>query len=276
MMYALSDVVRQRRMIDSSEAPPEQKRVEVRRLDALLGYCEAAECRRAVLLRYLGEPVVHGYRCENCDVCLTEAQRWDATVAQKALAAVFRTGQRFGAGHLIDVLVGANTERTARFGHDQLKTFGVGVEVPRPAWQSVFRQLVAGGYLEVDHDGYGALRLTALGDDVLRARTTLELRRDDSLTDKPVRERKQRRGRGVVVETSVENQSLFDALRAVRREIAAAQGVPPYVVFHDKTLREMCEQMPRNLGALREISGVGDKKAERYGDAFLAAIRESL
>ncbi len=274
MLYGMADVVRQRQMIDSSDAPDDIKRVERAKLDALLGYCEAPQCRRMVLLRYLGETVPAGARCENCDVCNNPMETWDATVAQKALAAVYRTGQRFGAHHVVDVLRGANTERIRQFGHDQIKTYGVGADMSKAAWMSVFRQLTAGGYLEINHEAYGALTVSPTGEDVLRAREELRLRRDASL-EKPAGS--SRTSRGSASEPALpttRSQRLFDHLRATRMEIARKQRVPPYVVFHDKTLREMAERVPTTADELLEITGVSNAKARKYGEAFLAALQE--
>ena len=281
MLYGMVDVVRQRRMIDESEAPDAQKRIERTKLDALLGYCEAAECRRNVLLRYLGEDPQQP--CGNCDVCLDppSTERWDTTIAQMALSAVYRTGQRFGVQHLVDVLRGRTTERIERFDHHLIKTFGVGRELSEAAWRSVFRQLVAGGYLVADPDGYGGLQLSARAEDPLLGRTPLELRREAERAERPARRgrasspvRKREGIAGTLEELDDAARERFDALRGLRLEVAREQRVPPYVVFHDRTLLEMATELPQTREAFGQLSGVGPSKADRYADRFLDLLRQ--
>ncbi len=208
--------------------------------------------------------------CGNCDNCLKPAHVWDGLVtAQKALSAVFRTGQRFGVAHLVDVLRGQLTERVRQFGHDKLKTFGVGAEFDKGQWRSVFRQLVALGHLEVDVEGHGGLHLSETAPAVLRGETPVALRGDE------VETRRSRRARLPVEADGAStpaDDALWQALRARRLELARAQGVPPYVIFHDATLLEMVRQRPRDLAALGVIPGVGRSKLERYGETFLAVI----
>ncbi|WP_028586715.1 DNA helicase RecQ [Desulfocurvus vexinensis] len=271
MTFGLADVGAMRAMLDAGDAPPERKRVESTKLTAMLGYCETAGCRRTALLGHFGQP--HPGGCANCDNCLTPVDTWDGTVAaQKALSAVYRTDQCFGAGYLADLLLGVSTERMTRFGHDRLKTFGCGPELDRRGWMSVFRQLAAGGLLEVDALGHGGLRLTPASWTVLRGERTVTLRRD------PVRQRgkKGRAGRAGAPATlaglDAEARELFEALRALRLELAQAQGVPPYAVFQDRTLLEMVAARPGDADGLAALYGVGERKLAAYGATFLAAL----
>ncbi len=265
MTYGLSDVVIHRQMIDDSAAAAEQKRIERQKLDSMLAYCEAASCRRVVLLNYFGEAAEP---CGNCDVCLDPPVIWDGTVAaQKALSAAWRTGQRFGAGHLIDILCGKATDKVRQFGHDRLPTFGVGGELDAMGWRSVFRQLLAAGLLEADADAWGALKLTANARPLLKGESRLQLRRQ------PVAQPgKASRTRAVASTSAEASPPLLTALRAWRREKAQAQGVPAYVILHDRTLQEIAVQRPASLSALLAVSGIGTAKAERYGDELLALV----
>jgi ATP-dependent DNA helicase RecQ len=267
MAYGLADVVLQKTWIEDSQAPAEQKRIEQMKLDAMLGYCEAARCRRAVLLEYFGETIA---ACGNCDVCLSPPQTWDATVAaQKLFSAILRTGQRFGAGHVIDVLRGKSTQRVVDLGHDQLKTFAVGADLDDRAWRGVARQLVALGMLHADPRAYGALRLTAAAQPVLKGEQRLELRRASERTARPGRKPRPGTAPGPADPAA---EALFNALRAERKRIADEQGVPAFVVLHDATLRELALRRPRDVHALLEISGIGAAKAQRYGERLLAVI----
>jgi ATP-dependent DNA helicase RecQ len=270
MAYGLSDVVLQKSWIEQSEAPAEQKRIEQMKLDAMLGFCEAARCRRAVLLNYFGEAIAP---CGNCDVCLNPPQTWDGTIAaQKLFSAILRTGQRFGAGHLIDVLLGRTTERTTGLGHDRLPTFGVGVDLDERAWRGVARQLVALGLLHADPKAYGALRLTDAARPVLRGETRLELRRTSIAGARS----SPRQRASVGAETfDPASETLFQALRAERKRIAEEQGVPAFVVLHDSALRDLAQQRPRDRQALLLVSGIGLTKAERYGERLLAVIAQA-
>jgi ATP-dependent DNA helicase RecQ len=268
LCYGLADVVTLREMIASSEAGEERKRVERRKLDALLGYCESLRCRRQTLLSYFGEDYLHD--CGNCDNCLEPARHRDATVdAQKAMSCVFRTGQRFGVVHLIDVLLGRDTDKVRQHGHQQLPTFGVGKDLDERRWRSVFRQLVATGLLDVDIDGYGALRLTEAARPVLRGEAVVHLRVDPEARARGGRTR----GRGApAAPADAATDGLFQRLRAWRAARAREQGVPPYVIFHDATLRAIAEARPCDLDALAGIAGIGRSKLERYGEALLAAV----
>ena len=268
MTYGLSDVVTLRQMVEGSGADEQRKRIEVRKLDALLGLCELTTCRRRTLLAYFGEE--RAEPCGNCDNCITPPDTWDATeAARKALSCVYRTGQRFGAGYVIDVLRGRDSERIRGFGHHRLSTFGIGADIDPNTWRSVFRQLVARGLMRVDVEGFGSLKLTETSRAVLRGESALHLRRDAPAARKPRRERPARAARTAL---GPEHQTLFDALRDRRRELARAQGVPPYVIFHDATLEAMAEQRPRTLEAFAALPGVGEKKLERYGTTFIEAI----
>ncbi|MDW7709755.1 MAG: DNA helicase RecQ [Deferrisomatales bacterium] len=268
LCYGMADVVLLGQMLAASEAEEGHKRLERRKLDALLGYCETARCRRQVLLGYFGEE--RSEPCGNCDTCLEPVETWDGTLAaQKALSCVYRTGQRFGVAHLVDVLLGRETERVRRWGHGRVSTFGIGAELEPAAWRSVFRQLVAGGLAAVDHDGHGALRLTGKSRGVLRGEERVLLRRDRSGR----RSLRGARPRGARVGGSEAGERLFARLRALRLELARAQGVPPYVIFHDTVLREMAERVPETLAELAGIPGVGERKLARYGRAFLEALR---
>ncbi|MBW7852547.1 MAG: DNA helicase RecQ [Rhodospirillales bacterium] len=270
MVYGIQDVAKLRQMIDASEAPERQKLIERRKLDALLGYCETARCRRQVLLDYFGERLAEP--CGNCDTCLEPVEVFDGTVlAQKALSCVYRTGQTFGAGHVIDVLTGTDGERVRQFGHDRLSTFGIGGELSKTEWKSVFRQLVALNLLVVDVAGHGGLHLGPDCRDALRGERPIELRRDRR------RERKvARAAAGAAAELlhDAADRALFERLRALRLELAKAQGVPPYVIFHDATLVEMARRRPRSLPELGRLPGVGEAKLGRYGAAFLSAMAQ--
>ena len=270
MAYGLQDVIMLRQMVNGSEADEARKRIEIRKLDTMLGYCELATCRRRSLLAYFGETPPE--RCGNCDNCLQPPESWDATeAAQQALSCVYRTGQRFGVGYVIDVLRGKDDERIRRFRHDRIPTFGVGADLDAGQWRSLVRQLVARDLLSVDVEGYGSLRLTPAARPVLRGETSVELRRDARA---PAQRRGAREARDRVRSAlRPENQALFDALRARRRELAESQGVPPYVIFHDASLVEMAERQPRSLAEFAEVPGVGSAKLERYGAMFIDLIR---
>jgi ATP-dependent DNA helicase RecQ len=272
MAYGLGDVVSMRQMLSQGDAPEERRRVELQKLDALLGFCESTACRHQTILRYFGEG--HPGACGECDNCLTPVQSWEATrEAQMALSCVYRTGQRFGVGHLIDVLLGKQTERITKFNHQQLSTFGIGLDHTAAQWSSVFRQLIAGGLLEADIEAYGGLRLTGAARPVLRGDTPVSLRRDaDPAKRKSVRT--EREGKSREPFTGANEDRLWLALKARRLELAREQGVPPYVIFHDSTLLEMRDQRPGSLTELARISGIGQGKLARYGDDFLKVIEE--
>jgi len=272
LCYGLGDVVTLAQLIAQSESGDERKRVERSKLDALLAYCETTACRRRRLLAYFGED--YGHDCGNCDNCLDPPERWDASVvAQKALSAVYRTGQRFGVGHLTSVLRGEADDRINALRHDQLSTFGVGAELDKQQWRGVFRQLVAAGLLATDDEGFGTLRLTEASRDVLRGATPVHLRRQ---ADQSERKRARQKTRGERTRASLDiaphEAPLWDALRDLRGRLAREQGVPAYVIFHDATLLAMLREKPHTLDALGAISGVGERKLARYGEAFLGTL----
>src|SRR5881396_1049857 len=259
MSYGLADIVQQRRMIDESVADDAFKRASVRKLDALVGLAETAGCRRVQLLAYFGEA---SGPCGNCDNCLNPPRVWDGTVvAQQALSCVYRTGQRFGAGHVIDVLLGRATERVSQLGHDRLSTFGIGADRDERQWRPVFRQLVA----------FGALKLTQTARQVLKGETSVMLR------EQAARPARVKRGKQTVAKVAIgaaaPDSALLEALRAWRRGIAREHGVPAFVVFHDSTLETIAALQPGTREALRGVSGVGEKKLERYGEALLEVVR---
>ncbi len=275
MVHGSGDVPQLRRFIDDSEAGEAQKRIEHGKLDALIGFSEASGCRRRVLLRHFGEELEQD--CGNCDGCLEPQQLSDCTVmAQKALSAVYRTGARFGAAHLVDVLLGADTARIRELGHASLSVHGIGGELDRGQWRALFRQLVARGFLTSDAERRGGL---AFGDDalvrpLLRGETRLELR-----LPPPARERRrpsagERSSARPLQELPADAQQRFEALRQWRLEQARSQGVPPYVVFHDRTLIEIASRQPNDEAELAGVAGVGQAKLERYGASLLAALRE--
>ncbi|MCX7193921.1 MAG: DNA helicase RecQ [Proteobacteria bacterium] len=271
MTYGLGDVVSMRQMLMSGEAPEERKRVELQKLDALLGYCETTECRHQTVLRYFGEE--HPGDCGQCDNCLEPVDTWDATqAAQMALSCVYRTGQRFGVGHLIDVLLGKATAKIEQFNHQQLSTFGIGKELAQQQWSSVYRQLVAAGLLTVDMEAYGGLKLDEIARPVLKGQQEVWMRRDAA----PVkRTRTERDGKTREPFSGATSDRLWLALKAKRMGLAREQGVPPYVIFHDSTLLEMRESKPGSLTEMARISGVGQGKLTRYGDDFLKVIEEN-
>ena len=271
MGYGLGDVVLLRQMIEQGEAGEERKALERRKLDQLLGFCESAMCRRQALLAAFGE--AHPGACGNCDNCLQPVRTWDATeAARKALSCVYRTGQRFGAAHLIDVLRGADTEKVRQFRHHELSTYGIGTELDANAWRSVFRQLVVAGVLEVDAEGHGSLRLGAAARSVLRGEQPVHLR------EEPARTRVARGGERrseSTLQVEAGDRPLFDALRGWRAQLAREQNVPAYVIFHDRTLRDIAQLRPASLGELARVGGIGGSKLGRYGESVLEVIREA-
>ncbi|MCU0841216.1 MAG: DNA helicase RecQ [Thiobacillaceae bacterium] len=261
MAWGLQDVATQRRFIEEAESDEAHKRVAHAKLDALLGLAECAGCRRQVLLAYFGET---SPPCGNCDNCLEPPTLWDATeAARKALSAVYRTGQRYGAGHVIDVLLGKATDKVTQRGHERLTVFGVGAELDDRHWRSVLRQLVVKGWLAVDHGAYGALKLTEAARPVLKGEVPVLLR-------EPAR--RQGKAKRTALPAAGPDAALFEALRAWRRRVAEAKGVPAYVILHDATLREIAARRPDSLDALADISGVGARKLEAYGADLLQVI----
>ncbi|WP_241146754.1 DNA helicase RecQ [Amnimonas aquatica] len=272
LFYGLQDVIKHQQMLSQSEGSEEHKRHERRRIDAMLQLCETTDCRRQLLLRYFDEHMAQP--CGYCDTCAEPVATWDATEpARLALSAVYRTGQRYGVEYVVEVLTGKRSERVGDNRHDQLALFGQGSDTSLKTWRSIFRQLLAKGLLLVDPDGYGTLRLSPDCRALLKGEVALTLRRDrDTLTA----QRSARGGSRAAASVASADQPLWLALRAKRRELAEAQGVPPYVIFHDSTLLAMIEHMPLSLREMRQIGGIGDSKLERYGDDFLAVIRDHV
>ncbi|CAM3790574.1 DNA helicase RecQ [Polynucleobacter brandtiae] len=275
MAYGLGDVVNLRQMVDAGEASEDRKRVERQKLNALLGYCESITCRHQGILRYFGE--AHPGQCNHCDNCLEPVATWNATQeVQKALSCVYRTGQQFGVTHLIDVLLGKSTPRIEQYFHQNVSTFGIGQELNQAQWSSVYRQLVAGGYLDADIASYGGLKLVnAMALPVLRGEQAIWLRKDPA----KVKTKAAKSGSGKAATRSFINpaeETLWLALKAKRTELAREQGVPPYVIFHDSTLQEIMKSAPRNLQDFSHISGVGQAKLERYGTQFIDVVDEVL
>lgn len=269
MVYGAEDIAKIRSFIEGSEATEEQKRVERRKLDALLGFCETATCRRQVLLRYFGED--RPEPCGNCDRCLSPVETYDGTVeAQKMLSAIYRTGERFGAGHVIDVLRGSDSEKVRRFGHNTLSVHGVGRDRDDIQWRSILRQLIAAGLVETDLESYGALKLGA------EVRAILRGERQVLLTREAPRKGRATGGSGRAArkaEIPDTDRALFEHLRALRRDLAEERQLPPYTVFHDATLREMAARRPRTLDSFAALPGVGAAKLAHYGETFVQAIR---
>ncbi len=263
MAYGLQDVISLRQMMETSQLAEQQKRIEYHKLEAMLGLCELITCRRQALLDYFGE--TGSKLCGNCDNCLQAPESWDASLAaQKALSCVYRTGQRFGVTYVIDVLLGKGEERIKSNGHTQLSTFGIGQELSSNEWRTLFRQLIALGYLNVDLEGHGGLYLNEKARPLLRGEIKLSLRRERKTEKKKTR-----------IKASAEqpirwtDQPLWEGLRRVRSQLAKQHGVPPYVIFHDATLREMLKLRPRTLAELALLSGIGQRKLASYGQAFL-------
>ncbi len=270
-LYGLDDMRLRRQQIEESEAADEQKRVERRRLDALIALCEAPRCRRQTLLSYFGETTEP---CGNCDLCEEGVELIDGTVlAQKALSAIARTGERFGAEHLIALLRGQATERITQLGHDRLPTFGVGSDVSANAWRAIFRQLYAGGIVNLDIAGFGSWTITPHGREVLRGKAKVELRKE-ALVERGDKQARRPASAAAPAGQALSgtDTALFEALKAVRRSFATAKSVPAYVVFPDKTLLDMVHLKPQTREQMAMVHGVGAAKLEQYGEAFLAAV----
>ena len=273
MTYGVGDVVSMRTMLDSGDAPEARKAVERQKLDALLGFCESVACRHQTILRYFGE--AHAGDCGQCDNCLQPVDTWDATqAAQMALSTVFRTGQRFGVVHLIDVLLGKTNAKVSQFSHQSLSVFGVGKVLSQQQWGSIFRQLVAGGLLESDIAAFGGLKLTEAARPVLKNESEVWLRRDVEVAVKTKTSKAQRSSNAKAAYDGLADNPLWLALKAKRLALAREQGVPPYVIFHDSTLLEILNNKPQNLVELSRIIGVGKAKLDRYGDDFLRVLED--
>ncbi len=272
-LYGFDDIRLRNLQIDESEASEEQKRVERQRLNLLIALCEAPLCRRQTLLAYFGETPEP---CGNCDLCESQVELVNGTIpAQKFLSAIARTGQRFGIGHLIAVLLGEESETVKKFGHERLKTFGVGQEYSRREWQGIGRQLYAQGVVGMDMSEYGRWTITEKGMTVLKGQSEVSLRKDSlDQAGGSGRNRKAAPSRAVAAELDVEGQALFEKLKALRRRLAEERAVPAYVVFPDRSLLAMAADRPRDKAGLSRLHGVGAAKLEQYGEAFLEAINE--
>jgi ATP-dependent DNA helicase RecQ len=270
-LYGLDDMALRRRQIDEKEVPDERRRVEQKKLEAMIALCEAPSCRRQALLAYFGEA---SGRCGHCDVCAGTVATYDATVdAQKALSAVMRTGQRFGAGYIADVLGGRDSDAIRRNGHHNLKTFGVGADRPQRVWRSLIRQLFAAGALEETGGEYPGLRVTGRGEAILFGRETIALRAEP---DRRPRQPRGERPAGAAGDLDPQGQDLFQHLRALRAAIARDEGVAAFIIFPDRTLLEMARLRPVDLAALRLVHGVGERKLAAFGPVFVKAIAEFL
>ena len=269
MCYGMPDVMNLVRLLDAGETSSERRRIERQKIDALIGYCETVACRRQVLLGYFGE--LDRPPCGNCDNCRAPVPSWDRTVAaQKAMSAVYRTGQRFGAQHLVDVLLGEETERVVKLRHNRLKTFGIGSELNRRGWLSVFRQLVAHGLLLPDIAGHGGLFLGPDAAEILRGTKSVHFRHDARNEAR----RRSARSKGTEPDIEPAARILWESLREWRLQEARRQELPPYVIFHDSTLIEIARRRPGSLTALANISGVGSSKLERYGSTIIDLVAE--
>ena len=267
MIYGLQDVIKLRQMMDGSGGSEEHKRAEQHRLNAMLGLCEVTSCRRQVLLNYFGDDLPES--CGNCDNCLEPVDTWDGTeAARMALSAVYRTGERFGVKHVVDVLLGSETDKITQHGHDQLPTYGIGKAIDNDQWSSVFRQLVARGFVCVDMERFGALRLEEKCRPLLRGEEQIELRRD-------IKKKEAKRLTKTFLSEDIDS-ALWESLRECRRELAAEQGIPPYIIFHDRTLQEMCVTVPQTMEQFGLLGGVGERKLDKYGPTFLQAINDHL
>jgi ATP-dependent DNA helicase RecQ len=274
MIYGLSDLVTLAQFIQQSDADEARKRLERAKLDALLAFAESTRCRRQQLLAYFGETLERP--CGNCDNCLDPPPTWDATeAAQKALSCVYRTGQRFGVGYLIDVLLGKDNERIQAQRHDHLSVHGIGTELDARQWRGVFRQLVARGLLSPDIEGYGTLHLTAAAHPVLRGQEIVHLRREPDRAQRRANRRADASGNRRSLDIAPHEEPLWNALRDMRAKLAKEQGVPAYVIFHDATLYAMLRERPKDRKALATISGVGALKLERYGARFLTVLQNT-
>ena len=265
MVYGFQDVTKLRQMLDSAQGDEQHKRVEQIKLNAMLGFCELTTCRRHALLAYFDEAAAE--HCGNCDTCLTPVETWDGTeAAQKALSVIYRTDQRFGVSHLVDVLLGKASDKIRQFGHDQLPLYGIGQELSAQAWQSVFRQLVAAGHAVADPERFGGLALTEKCRPLLKGQDTIAFRKD------PAQKTSKKLSQAPLPDDI--DVGIWEALRAHRRVLAEIQGVPPYVIFHDSTLQAMAERMPSTLAEFGALPGVGERKLEKYGDGFLQVLRQ--
>jgi len=270
MLYGSEDIALRSRFIEESDAPDPRKRTERRKLDALLGLAETASCRRQVLLSYFGD---HCDPCGNCDTCAQPPRMFDGTTAaQKALSCIYRTGERFGQAYIVDVLLGIESDRIVQFGHNRVSTFGIGVEHDSRTWRAILRQLIALRLVAVDLAGHGGLSIAPAGRAFLRDKPALMLR-----VPAAPRARRHKVTQSAAQSAVADgDRDLFQALRQKRTEIARTQNVPPYVIFHDKTLIELAAIRPASRAEMADVPGVGDAKLDRYGPAFLAVIAQHV
>jgi len=274
MIYGMPDVVQRSRMIDQGNAPEEIKRIERSKLSALLAICETTRCRRQALLSHFGEK--HAGKCGNCDTCRSPVSSWDGSEAAiKALAAIYRTDQMFGVGHLVDVLTGKDTEKVRYHGHDRRPVFGAGKEIDAAEWYSIYRQLIVAGYVHVDHEAHGALKLTANARNVFSHKETVHLRRDRGEVSSTAKQAQVKKAleEGLLDE---KDRYLYDYLRRERTRIAKSKDLPPYMVLTDTTLRAMAKQKPLDKASMKGIPGMGAAKIERYGDIFASFVRKAV
>jgi len=270
MTYGLEDVIKLKQMMAGSDANEQFKRIEQRKLDGMLGLAEITSCRRQMLMRYFGDMMPEP--CGNCDNCLNPVQTWDGTdAARKALSCVYRTGQRFGVVHVISVLRGKQTDKVTQFNHQNVSTFGIGSDLSEGQWRSVFRQLVARGYLNVNYD-HGQVFLAEKSRALLKGEQTIELRLDAASSKK-----KSRSTASEKTSTPIQSEDLvlWESLRACRKSLADEQNVPPFVIFHDATLKQMLDNKPSTLQQFSQLSGVGQKKLDKYGGVFLKVLAEA-
>lgn len=273
MLYGLDDIRMRRMFIEQSEASEDKKRVEHRRLDALLAFCEAPQCRRQTLLAYFGEETG---RCSNCDLCVNPMPVIDGTeLARTVLMAVDGADQRFGAGHVVDIVTGKQSEKIERFGHDQIGVFGAGRDRPRPEWQSIVRQMVAGGLLTIDISAYGSLKMTRRGDEILGGDGEVQLRLD--VLKKVKSSSSKRGGKAKALEPlTASDEGLLGHLKKLRLTLAHERGVPAYVIFTDRALHDMAQRKPANLDEFADVHGVGKAKLKEFAPIFLDAIRDQV
>lgn len=272
MAYSLQDIILLRQMASQSDGSEDYKRISSQKLEAMLGMCELSTCRRQTLLAYFGQAL--NKPCGKCDNCVEPPETWDATVAvQKALSCVYRTEQRFGATYVVDILLGKADARIKNNGHEKLSTFGIGTDLSNAQWRNVFRQLVARRLLVVDADGYGALHLSKQCSAIFKGQESVWLRRYAGPTK--TKTRGTSRPVASLIDLSERDTELYEALRDLRRTLADKQGVPPFVIFHDKSLQQMAKKRPANKNELSEINGVGAKKLEQYADKFLTIIKQN-
>ncbi len=266
MVYGLQDVMRIIKMVQDSSAADQHKKIERSKIESLLGWCESTTCRRRALLRYFGEEFEGA--CGNCDVCLNPPKTWNATEdAQKLLSNIYRTGQRFGSGHVIDVLRGKDTAKINQFGHQKLSTYGLGAHHSDKQWRSIIRQLIVQGYLVVNDEQYGAIQLTERARGLLKGEISLFLR-EDTVGAKPARQKRP------ALKVDAADEELWEALKALRKSLADDLGVPPFHIFHDATLMEMVQYRPQSNSELLSVNGVGQVKLEKFGEEFLSVLDE--